>query len=85
MSSQAPAPLHQKDSDEVDLALSSWEETLWKTPNPLDGWTDLHFSKQFSLLQLILFLLLELSRVTFLYQKQLLSDLVIYALHLGIT
>ena len=44
---------------------------------------DLHLREQLPLLQLILFLLLQLSHVSFLYQKQLLSDLVFNLLHLG--
>lgn len=73
-----------------------YNPSCWATTNPLlppagrQRYTtcvskcgDLHFREQLSLLQLILFFLLQLSHVTFLYQEQLLSDLVINALHLG--
>lgn len=73
-----------------------YNPSCWATTNPLlppagrQRYTtcvskcgDLHFREQLSLLQLVLFFLLQLSHVAFLYQEQLLSDLVINALHLG--
>lgn len=43
---------------------------------------DLHFREEFSLLQLVLLLLLQLSTVALLHHKQLLSHLVFKAVHL---